>query len=101
MYTTEETSNEIGGIAELVRWAYALVLATIGYHPSMPDSLKHFLDYFWSEVAGKIFGYIVASYEKGLKVMEQMLTAALFLNSCYKGYDVKLVYLFALFSCPL
>ena len=101
MYTTEETSNEIVGIAELVRWAYALVLATIGYHPSMSDSLKHFLGYFWSEVAGKTFGYIVASYEKGRIVMEQMLTAALFLNSCYKGYDVKLVYLFAFFSCPL
>jgi NAD(P)H-dependent FMN reductase len=101
LYTSEETSNEIVGIAELVRWAYALVLATIGYHSSMPGSLKHFLDYFWSEVADKTFGYIDASIEKGRIVMDQMLTAALFLNSCYKWYDVKLVYLFAFFSCPL
>jgi FMN reductase len=101
LYTTEETSNEIVGIAELVRWADALVLATIGFHPSMSGSLKHFLDYFWSEVSGKTFGYIIASYEKGLTVMDQMLTAALFLNSWYKWYDLKLVYLFAFFSCAL
>jgi len=64
LYTTEETSNEIVGIAELVKWADAFVLATVGYHPSMSGSLEYFLDYFWSEVAGKTFGYIVSSYEK-------------------------------------
>jgi hypothetical protein len=38
---------------ELIKWADAFVLATGGYHPSMSGSREYFLDYFWSEVAGK------------------------------------------------
>jgi NAD(P)H-dependent FMN reductase len=46
----------------------------------MAGSLKNFLDYFWSEFAGKVFGYIVASHEKGLTVMDQMRTTV---RQCY------------------
>ena len=67
-YTAEETSIEIVGITELVKCADSLV--PIGYHAFMSGSLKYFSDYFWSELAGKTFGYIVASYEKGLTVMD-------------------------------
>src|SRR5262245_66589103 len=38
------------------------------------------LDHFWEEFAGKLFGYIVASHEKGLTVMDQMRTAV---RQCY------------------
>jgi len=69
-YTAEETSIEIVGITELVKCADSLVPATIGYHAFMSGSLKYFSYYFWSELAGKTFGYIVASYEKGLTVID-------------------------------
>ena len=42
--------------------------------------MKNFLDYFWSDFAGKLFGYICASHEKGLTVMDQMRTAV---RQCY------------------
>jgi FMN reductase len=37
--------------------------------------MKNFLDYYWEEFAGKVFGYICTSHEKGLTVMDQMRTA--------------------------
>ena len=46
----------------------------------MAGSMKNFLDYFWSEFAGKLFGYICSSHEKGLTVMDQMRTAV---RQCY------------------
>jgi FMN reductase len=46
----------------------------------MSGGLKNFLDYFYEEFAGKLFGCIVASHEKGLTVMEQMRTAV---RQCY------------------
>jgi len=67
-----------------VNWANAFLLATPDYHGSMSGSLKNFLDYFWSEFAGKTFGYIVASHEKGLTVMDQMRTAV---RQCY-GWSI-------------
>ena len=46
--------------------------------PTMSGSFKYFLDYFWSELAGRqTFAYIVLC-EKDMTVMDQMLTAALF-----------------------
>ena len=42
--------------------------------------MKNFLDYYWEEFAGKIFGYICTSHEKGLTVMDQMRTAV---RQCY------------------
>ena len=46
----------------------------------MSGVMKNFLDYFWEEFAGKTFGYICASHEKGLTVMDQMRTAV---RQCY------------------
>lgn len=42
--------------------------------------MKNFLDFFWSDFAGKTFGYVCASHEKGLTVMDQMRTA---IRQCY------------------
>lgn len=80
LYSTKEDTEEIVQTTELVKWADAFVLATPDYHGSKSGSLKNFLDYFWSEFAGKTFGYIVASHEKGLTVMDQMRTAV---RQCY------------------
>jgi FMN reductase len=65
---------------EAIAWADAVILASPDYHGSMSGALKNFLDYFYEEFAGKVFGYIVASHEKGLTVMEQMRTAV---RQCY------------------
>ena len=46
----------------------------------MSGAMKNFLDYFWTEFAGKVFGYLCASHEKGLTVMDQMRTAV---RQCY------------------
>ncbi|TVP40384.1 NADPH-dependent FMN reductase [Candidatus Nitrosocosmicus arcticus] len=82
MYTAE-FNEKLGGIkhaVELVNWADAIILATPDYHGSMAGSLKNFLDYFWAEFAGKTFGYLCSSHEKGLTVMDQMRTA---IRQCY------------------
>jgi FMN reductase len=46
----------------------------------MSGAMKNFLDYYWSEFAGKVFSYLCASHEKGMTVMEQMRTA---IRQCY------------------
>lgn len=77
----ENQSNiELQNIEEAVKWADAFILATPDYHGSMSGTMKNFLDYFWSEFAGKTFSYICASHEKGLTVMDQMRTAV---RQCY------------------
>ncbi len=63
-----------------VAWADAFVLATPDYHGSMSGALKNFLDYHWKALAGKLFGYLCASHEKGLLPMEQMRVAV---RQCY------------------
>lgn len=63
-----------------VEWAEAFVLATPDYHGSMSGALKNFLDHYWEEFAGRLFGYLCASHEKGLTVMDQMRTAV---RQCY------------------
>lgn len=80
MLYSQDDTQEMVQVTGLVKWADAFVLATPDYHGSMSGSLKNFLDYFWSEFAGKTFGYIVASHEKGLTVMDQMRTAV---RQCY------------------
>lgn len=73
-------SKEVEHTTEAIAWADAFILASPDYHGSMSGALKNFLDYFYEEFAGKAFGYIVASHEKGLTVMEQMRTAV---RQCY------------------
>ena len=82
LYDPGENSSsiEIKKIQEDVSWADALILSTPDYHGSMSGAMKNFLDYFWAEFAGKTFGYICASHEKGLTAMDQMRTAV---RQCY------------------
>ena len=84
LYTAEDNNKAekiiIEEITKLVRRADAFILATPDYHGSMSGGMKNFLDYFWSEFAGKLFGYICSSHEKGLTVMDQMRTA---IRQCY------------------
>lgn len=63
-----------------VVWADAFILASPDYHGSISGALKNFLDFYYEEFGGKVFGYIVASHEKGLTVMDQMRTAV---RQCY------------------
>jgi FMN reductase len=72
--------TNIQKVTDLVNWADAFVLASPDYHGSMSGSMKNFLDHYWEEFAGKIFGYICTSHEKGLTVMDQMRTAV---RQCY------------------
>jgi NAD(P)H-dependent FMN reductase len=73
-------SKEVERAAEAIAWADAFILASPDYHGSMSGALKNFLDHFYEEFAGKMFGYIVASHEKGLTVMDQMRTVV---RQCY------------------
>lgn len=67
-------------VTDDVNWADAFILVSPDYHGSISGSMKNFLDYYWEEFAGKIFGYICTSHEKGLTVMDQMRTAV---RQCY------------------
>jgi len=67
-------------MGQRLRWADSFVLASPDYHGSVSGVMKNFLDHFWEEFAGKTFGYICASHEKGLTVMDQMRTA---IRQCY------------------
>ena len=60
--------------------ADVFLLGTPDYHGSMSSAIKNFLDHFWREFAGKLFGSIVASHEKGLTVADQLRTVA---RQCY------------------
>ncbi|MGD1839223.1 MAG: NADPH-dependent FMN reductase [Nitrososphaeraceae archaeon] len=73
-------TKEIEQVNKLVLNADAYVLASPDYHGSMSGVMKNFLDYYWHEFSGKIFGYIVASHENGLTVIDQMRTAV---RQCY------------------
>jgi NAD(P)H-dependent FMN reductase len=73
-------STEVELATEAVEWADAFILASPDYHGSISGALKNFLDYFYEEFGGKVFGYVVASHEKGLTVMDQMRTAV---RQCY------------------
>jgi NAD(P)H-dependent FMN reductase len=76
----EPVDNNIQTASRVVKWADALILASPDYHGSMSGAVKNFLDYFWEEFAGKTFGYLCTSHEKGLTVMDQMRTAV---RQCY------------------
>ena len=72
--------NVLNTATEAVNRADAFVLASPDYHGSMSGAMKNFLDYFWEEFAGKTFGYVIASHEKGLTVADQMRTSV---RQCY------------------
>ncbi len=78
--TENQSAFEIKKVKDDVAWSDALILSTPDYHGSMSGAMKNFLDYFWAEFAGKTFGYICASHEKGLTAMDQMRTAV---RQCY------------------
>ena len=67
-------------IAERVSAADAFLLGTPDYHGGPSGTMKNFLDFFWREFSGKLFGYICASHEKGLTVMDALRTAV---RQCY------------------
>jgi NAD(P)H-dependent FMN reductase len=67
-------------VTDQVNRADAFILVSPDYHGSMSGSMKNFLDFYWEEFAGKTFGYICTSHEKGLTVMDQMRTAV---RQCY------------------
>jgi NAD(P)H-dependent FMN reductase len=78
--SNNNNNNVLERITTALKWADALVLASPDYHGSMSGGMKNFLDYFWEDFAGKTFGYIIASHEKGLTVADQMRTA---IRQCY------------------
>src|SRR6185295_706729 len=63
-----EAQAAIEEIGSLVQWSDAFVLGPPDYHGSMSRAMKNFLDFHWENFAGKLFGYICASHEKGLTV---------------------------------
>ncbi|HKG89377.1 MAG TPA: NAD(P)H-dependent oxidoreductase [Nitrososphaeraceae archaeon] len=75
-----DNNNNLATISNVLKWADSIILSSPDYHGSMSGAMKNFLDYFWEEFAGKTFGYIVASHEKGLTVADQMRTA---IRQCY------------------
>jgi FMN reductase len=77
---TNNNNNDIEKVSNALKWADSIILSSPDYHGSMSGAIKNFLDYFWEEFAGKTFGYIVASHEKGLTVADQMRTA---IRQCY------------------
>jgi azobenzene reductase len=78
--TESQFNSEIQKVNDDVNWTDSLILSTPDYHGSMSGAMKNFLDYFWAEFAGKTFGYICSSHEKGLTTMDQMRTAV---RQCY------------------
>jgi len=75
-----QSSKRIREVTKEVNWADVFILATPDYHGSMSGPIKNFLDHYWQEFAGKTFGYICTSHEKGLTAMDQMRTAV---RQCY------------------
>ncbi len=87
MYRPEGSSDDDAAVrdtTEAVNWAEGFVLASPDYHGSMSGAMKNFLDYYWTEFAGKVFGYICASHENGLTAMDHMRTTV---RQCY-GWSV-------------
>ena len=75
-----EADLVVMNVTRKIVMADGYILASPDYHGSMSGAIKNLLDYYWKEFAGKTFGYIVASHEKGLTVMDQMRTA---IRQCY------------------
>ena len=67
-------------LLEKVNAAQGYVLGTPDYHGSFSGALKNILDHFWKEFAGKLFGTVCTSYEKGLTVTDHLRTV---IRQCY------------------
>ena len=67
-------------IKSLMLESDGVVLATPDYHGGPSGVIKNFLDYYWGELTGRLFGYICASHEKGLLPMEHLRT---YVRQCY------------------
>lgn len=78
--SSENEPEHLPHVRSLVLAADAFVLATPDYHGSMSGTLKNFLDYFWMEFAGKVFGYVCSSFDKGLTAMDHVRTCV---RQCY------------------
>jgi NAD(P)H-dependent FMN reductase len=74
---------DYGALKQRVEAAHALILGTPDYHGSFSSVLKNFLDHFWQEYSGKLFATVVASYDKGLTVTDQLRTVA---RQCYAWF---------------
>ena len=77
---TAETQPCFVALQARVDRADVFLLGTPDYHGSISSAMKNFLDHFWHEFAGKLFGTIVASHDKGLTVTDQLRTVA---RQCY------------------
>jgi FMN reductase len=78
-----DTASDWPGFPPLqarVERAEAYLLGSPDYHGSISSAMKNFLDYFWHEFAGKLFGTLVASHEKGLTATDQLRTV---IRQCY------------------
>ena len=56
--------------------ADAFILGTPDYHGTISSILKNFMDHLWKEMAGKLIGSVVASYDRGLTVTDHIRTVA-------------------------
>jgi NAD(P)H-dependent FMN reductase len=88
--STSYTSPEYPLLKARVDRADVIVLSTPDYHGAMSGAMKNFLDHFWKEFAGKLFGTIVSSHEKGLTVADQLRTVARQVNAWAIPYAVAL-----------
>lgn len=76
----EGQAPDVEAIARRVHAAGAYLLGTPDYHGGPSGVLKNFLDHFWREFTGKLFGYVCASHDKGLTAMDALRTT---IRQCY------------------
>ena len=67
-------------IREKVCSADAFIVGTPDYHGSMSGTLKNFFDYFWHELAGRLFSVVCASHDKGITAAQHIATVV---RQCY------------------
>lgn len=77
---TERSEPLYFQMRESVQRADNIILSTPDFHGSMSGALKNFLDYFWTEFAGKLFEIVCASHDKGLTAMDHIRTV---IRQCY------------------
>ena len=77
---TTYSSEAYAEVSRRANEADVLVLGTPDYHGTMSSNLKNFLDHLWKELAGKLIGSVVGSYEKGLTVTDHIRTVS---RQCY------------------